>query len=62
MTANTVSPSQTVTKNHPAVSPAPTLRKDEIVRRLREMLATNQLSARAGEGVLAAIHKLEMQP
>ena len=38
------------------------LRKDEIVRRLRTMLATNALSAPDGEAVLAAIYKLEMQP
>lgn len=38
------------------------LRKDEIVRRLRGMLATSLLSALDGEAVLAAIYKLEMQP
>jgi hypothetical protein len=62
MPTNTELQQSHVTKNPPAVSPAPTLTKAEIIRRLREMLATTQLSARSGEAVLAAIYKLEMQP
>ncbi len=48
----------------PAVSPAPTIRKDEIVRRLREMGATSagRLTWNEREAVLAAVYKLEMQP
>jgi len=78
MTANTVSPQETVTHfPEGSFTPVPDLipfslgapppprvplRKDEIVRRLRTMLATNALSAPDGEAVLAAIYKLEMQP
>jgi hypothetical protein len=78
MTANTVTPQSPVTNfPEGSFTPVPylipfslgapppphvPLRKDEIVRRLRTMLATNALSAPDGEAVLAAIYKLEMQP
>lgn len=52
--------SNPVTKN----LPPPQLRKDEIVRRLREMGATSEgrLTWNEREAVLAAVYKLEMQP